>query len=109
VSESEAASGLPRRRGWLWIGPLAALAGAAFALFYDSENGLRAMFRVQDELGRSQLRIGRLMDERAELSGRADRLRADSFEIERVARESLGMVRPGEIVIRLRGGPSEGN
>ena len=107
MSESEA-TGLPRRRGWLWIGPLAALAGAAFALLYDSDNGVRAVFRIQDELDRAEVRITRLSGEREELAGRADRLRADSFEIERVARESLGMVRPGEVVVRLRGG-AEGN
>ena len=108
MGESEA-GGLPQRRGWLWIGPLAALAGAAFALSYDSDNGLRAVFRIRDELGRAEARISRLSDERSELVVRADRLRADPFGIERVARESLGMVRPGEIVVRLRGGAAEGN
>jgi len=58
VGESEA-GGLPQRRGWLWIGPLAALAGAAFALSYDSDNGLRAVFRIRDELGRAEARISR--------------------------------------------------
>jgi cell division protein FtsB len=115
VSESgEAGSGeagewaLPRR-GWLWLGPLAALTGAAFALLYDSDNGLRAVFRIRDELDRAQARIGRLYAERSDLVSRSERLRADPFEIERVARESLGMVRPGEIVVRLRAAEPEGN
>ena len=88
--ESEA-SGLPRRRVLLWIGPLAALAGAAFALLYDADNGLRAVFRVNAELAR------------------AERLRSDPFEIESVARESFGMVRPGEIVVRLRSSTPRGD
>ena len=92
----------PRHRGLLWIGPLAAIAGAAFALLYDSDNGLRTVFAVKAELRRADGRLAKLSAERAELVSRSDRLRADSFEIETVARESLGMVRPGEIVVRLR-------
>ena len=106
--ESEA-SGLPRRRALLWIGPLAALAGAAFALLYDADNGLRAVFRVNDELARAEVRLKKLSDERSELVARAERLRADPFEIESVARESFGMVRPGEVVVRLRTAPPRGD
>jgi cell division protein FtsB len=93
----------------MWIGPLAALAGAAFALLYDADNGLRAVFSVKAELRQADGRLAELSSERAELVDRADRLRADPFEIESVARESLGMVRPGEIVVRLRGGAPQGN
>lgn len=99
--ESEA-SGLPRRRVLLWIGPLAALAGAAAALLYDADNGLRAVFRVNAELASAELRLAKLSSERGALVARAERLRSDPFEIESVARESIGMVRPGEIVVRLR-------
>jgi len=102
VDRESEASGLPRRRALLWIGPLAALAGAAFALLYDADNGLRAVFRVNDELARAEVRLKKLSDERAELVTRAERLRTDPFEIESVARESFGMVRPGEVVVRLR-------
>ena len=104
MGESEAA-GLSPRRGWLWIGPLAALAGAAFALLYDADNGLRAVFKVNAELEHADERVAVLWSERTELVERAERLRTDPFEIESVARESLGMVRPGEIVVRLRGAP----
>jgi cell division protein FtsB len=108
VSESEPV-GLSPRRGWLWIGPLAALVGAAFALLYDADNGLRAVFSVKAELEHADGRVAKLWSERAELVERAERLRADPFEIESVARESLGMVRPGEIVVRLRGGAPQGD
>lgn len=108
MGESEATSQSPRR-GWLWIGPLAALAGAAFALLYDADNGLRAVFSVKTELHRADGRLALLWSERADLVERADRLRTDPFEIESVARESLGMVRPGEIVVRLRGGAPQGD
>ena len=107
--ESEA-SGLPRRRVLLWIGPLAALAGAAFALLYDADNGLRAVFRVNAELARAELRLAKLSARaRRRWCARAERLRSDPFEIESVARESFGMVRPGEIVVRLRSSTPRGD
>jgi len=79
----------------------AIVAGAACALFYDADNGLRAVFRLEAELEAADFRLDRLREERAELLLRAERLRSDPFEIETVARESLGMARPGEIVVRL--------
>jgi cell division protein FtsB len=108
VSESEA-TGLSRRRELLWIGPLAALIGAAFALFYDADNGLRALFKVKAELALTEDRLAKLWSERVELVARTERLRSDPFEIESVARESLGMVRPGELVVRLRGDAPQGD
>jgi cell division protein FtsB len=93
-------------RALLWIGPLAALLGAAGALFYDAENGLRAVFHLEDELGAADVRLDRLREERAGLLLRSERLRSDPFEIETVARESLGMARPGEIVVRLPRSPA---
>ena len=107
MGESEAAVASPKR--WLWVGPLAALAGAAFALLYDADNGLRAMLAVKTEIRHVDQRIAVLWSERRELVARAERLRTDAFEIESVARESLGMVRPGEIVVRLRPGAQPGD
>lgn len=92
-------------RAVLWIGPLAALLGAGWALFHDADNGVRAVLHLEDELGAADLRLDRLRGERAELLLRAERLRSDPFEIETVARESLGMARPGEIVVRLPRSP----
>src|SRR5262245_47959143 len=104
VSEAEDTAA-PRRRGLLWVGPLAAIVGAAIALLYDADNGLRTVWSVKTELRRADVRLAKLWSERNDLVARADRLRGDSFEIESVARESLGMVRPGEIVVRLRTAP----
>ena len=93
-------------RAVLWIGPLAALLGAAGALFHDADNGLRAVFHLQGELDAADLRLDRLREERAELLLRSERLRSDPLEIESVARESLGMARRGEIVVRLPRSPA---
>lgn len=101
--------GVERRaslRALFWIGPLAALLGAAGALFHDANSGLRAVMQLQTELDEADLRLDRLHEERADLQLRAERLRADPVEIETVARESLGMVRPGEIVVRLPRSPA---
>jgi cell division protein FtsB len=96
-------------RAVFWLGPLAALLGAAIALFHDGENGVRAIFQLQRELDVADLRLDRLREERAALLLRAERLRSDPLEIESAARESLGMVRPGEIVVRLPAEPPRGD
>lgn len=93
-------------RALFWVGPLAALLGAAGALFYDADNGLRAVFHLQGELQAADVRLDRLREERADLLLRAERLRSDPFEIETVARESLGMARAGEIIVRLPRAPA---
>ncbi len=93
-------------RAVLWVGPLAALLGAAIALFYDADNGLRAVFHLQGNLEAADVRLDRLREERAELLLRAERLRSDPIEIETVARESLGMARPGEVIVRLPRSPA---
>jgi cell division protein FtsB len=106
-SEPQASEGPVR--AVFWLGPIAALLGAAVALFHDGENGLRAIFHLEDELAAADQRLDRLREERAGLLLRAERLRSDPLEIESAARESLGMVRPGEIVVRLPAEPSRGD
>ena len=96
-------------RAVLWLGPIAALLGAAVALFHDGENGVRAIFHLDGELAAADVRLDRLREERAELLLRAERLRSDPLEIEAAARQSLGMVRPGEIVVRLPAESSRGD
>jgi cell division protein FtsB len=48
-----------------------------------------------------ETRIGETQGEIAKLRGRIDRLRSDPGTLERLAREDLGMVRPGDVVIEL--------
>jgi len=98
-----------RARAVLWLGPLAALLGAAVALFHDGDNGVRTIFHLETQLDAADVRLDRLREERAALLLRAERLRSDPLEIEAAARESLGMVRPGEIVVRLPEEPARGD
>ena len=46
-------------RAVFWIGPLAALIGAAVALFYDADSGLRAVFHLHGELDEIVVRLPR--------------------------------------------------
>ena len=93
-------------RAVFWIGPLAALLGAAGrAVPRRGQRSARRLPPASDELDAADVRLDRLREERAELLLRAERLRSDPFEIETVARESLGMARPGEIVVRLPRSP----
>jgi cell division protein FtsB len=48
-----------------------------------------------------ETRIQETQGEIARLRGRIDRLRSDPGTLERLAREDLGMVRPGDVVIEL--------
>jgi len=48
-----------------------------------------------------ETRIGETQGEITRLRGRIERLRSDPGTLERLAREDLGMVRPGDVVIEL--------
>ena len=89
------------RRSWVGLaaGPLLALAACAAILLLDLETGLLPMARLADEVERTRLRVEQLEGERARLRARVRRLRRDPAAVEAVAREQLGMVRPGEIVV----------
>ncbi len=92
----------PVRRSWaaLLAGPLLALAACAAILLRDLETGLVPLARLAEEVERTHDRIEQLDRERARLRTRVRRLRGDPDAIEDVAREQLGMLRPGEIVVR---------
>jgi len=81
-------------------GPLLALAACVAILLLDFETGLLPMARLAEEVERARDRVEQLEGEIAGLSQRVQRLRRDPGAVEAVARERLGMVRPGEIVIR---------
>jgi cell division protein FtsB len=48
-----------------------------------------------------ETRVQQTRDEIARLRGRIERLRKDPGTLERLAREDLGMVKPGDVVIEL--------
>lgn len=69
--------------------------------------GLIAHLRLSEEADRIDRRIARVQDEIAGLAGRVEALNRDPHTIERLARERLGMVRPGETVFLFPGPPPE--
>ncbi|MBI5135945.1 MAG: septum formation initiator family protein [Nitrospirae bacterium] len=71
-----------------------------YLLFYlvFGRLGLIAHWRLEKEAARIETEIGLAQGEIRDLSGTARALGRDPHTIERIARERLGMVRPGETV-----------
>ena len=77
---------------------------ALFALLVHDvfgAHGFIAMRRTQMEIEQIQQQIVRLNDENKSLSGQVNSLKTDPKAIERIAREEMGLARPGEIIYRL--------
>lgn len=100
-----------RDRSWrLWGIRLAAalmLAGAIAYLPYHLIGGSSGaqLERVERELGRVRSEIGASRLDNAELRRDIEALRSDPGAIEDIARRDLGLVRPGEIILRFEQGP----
>ncbi len=89
---------LTRRAAWL--APATALVTAAALLVLDGDTGLRALLELSRRVERAEAGLAAARAERALRVREVRALRSDPFELEGVAREQLGMVRPGEIVVR---------
>lgn len=95
----------PRRRFRRWVILLLALAAAALLLHAYGTSTLTA-YRLRREAARLEGQIRILRRENAQLREEIRRLHTPAY-IERLAREQLGLVRPGEIpVILIRPTPS---
>ena len=75
--------------------------GACLLLFglFGDDHGLRAMLQARRDARDLASEVAALRAENAGLRRRAEALRRDPAAIEAVARETLGMVRPGEMLI----------
>ncbi len=91
----------PRRI--LWWGGLGLF--CAYLLFFlvFGRMGLVAHLRLKDEAGRIEGEITKVEGEIDVLARRVDALNRDPHTIERLARERLGMVHPGETVFLFDG------
>jgi cell division protein FtsB len=94
--------------GWkgLIAGPVLALLAAGAVLWLDGERGFGELLELQGRVASAEARVRELEREKIELRMRARGLRADPLEVETVARESLGMLRPGERVVRFATSPA---
>jgi cell division protein FtsB len=85
------------RPGWIVIGALLIL--AVMAVFGD--NGVLALRRLRGEVDTLVREVRTLEAENEGLSRQISELQEDPAVIERIAREELGLVRPGEKVLRF--------
>ncbi len=83
-----------RKQRWGWV--LAVLLLGALALTVSGILPFREMVSQQRQIDRAQEQLSALEDENATLTEDIEMLGTDS-EIERIAREQYGLVRPGEI------------
>jgi cell division protein FtsB len=70
------------------------------AVFGD--RGLAELFRARLDSRHASDTLARLKKENAGLREQARRLRQEPATIEMVAREDLGLIRPGEILVRVK-------
>jgi cell division protein FtsB len=64
-------------------------------------HGFLAMRRTQQEMDRLRSDVQRLNRENNEMTGEAKLLKTDPQAIERIAREEMGLARPGELIFKL--------
>jgi len=80
------------------------LALALFALFVHDifgPHGFIAMRRTQKEIEEIREQIGTIDTENESLTGQVNSLKTDPKAIERIAREEMGLARPGELIYKL--------
>jgi cell division protein FtsB len=68
---------------------------------FTGDRGLPALIQSRREAARLGAEIATLRATNAALSRRIDALRGDPATIEAVARETIGLARPGEIVVKV--------
>lgn len=66
------------------------------------DRGLAQTIRARQEYNRDTEALNRLRDENAFLREEVHRLQGDPATIEAVARQELGLIRPGEILVVLK-------
>jgi cell division protein FtsB len=64
-------------------------------------HGLLAMHRSKDKIVQVQVQNRKLNQENQELSQEIQRLRTDPSSIEKIARDRMGLARPGELIFRM--------
>lgn len=88
---------LRRNMSWFLAG------GLALLLLQDifGTHGMLAMRRSQKEAAAIQAEITHLNEENRRLQDRVKALKTDPAEIERIAREEMGLARPGEVIFKI--------
>jgi cell division protein FtsL len=77
---------------------------ALFALLVHDifgTHGFIAMRRTQMEIEQIREQIGKVNEENKSLAEQVNSLKTDPKSIERIAREEMGLARPGEMIFKL--------
>jgi cell division protein FtsB len=64
-------------------------------------HGYLAMRRTQSEIKKVQAGLDQLNKENLELEQEVKELKTDPHKIEKIARDELGLARPGEVIIKI--------
>ena len=88
------------RRVWLWGLPLLMVSACALALWADREMGAGSLMALSRDVGQARERVAEAQAEKESIVREIRLLRDDVYTIESYARRELGMVRPGERVLR---------
>jgi cell division protein FtsB len=72
-------------------------------------HGLLAMRRTQTQMKELRGEINRLNQENSNLNKQVQALRTDPKAVERIAREEMGLARPGEMIFKLPDEPQKSN
>ena len=81
---------------------------ALFALFLHDvfgTHGFLAMRRTQKEINDVRQQIGEMNNQNKSLADQVNALKTDPKSIERIAREEMGLARPGEMIFKLPDSP----
>ena len=107
ASPNSPASPTPRvpPAGSFWRRHARTILGAALLLLgiHDilGPHGFLAMRRTQKEMDQLRSDVQRLNKENSEMNDEAKSLKTDPKAIERIAREEMGLARPGEMIFKL--------
>lgn len=83
-----------------WLAPLVALIVAIGVLLFDTDGGAFALLDLRRRVAAAERHLESVELRRASLLDRIARLRGDDLAVEAAAREQLGMLRDGELVLR---------
>lgn len=90
---------MDNRRKWLWASVTIAFVLAAWSA--SAEGGFRRYLSLSQQVENLRAKNRQTADENTKLRKEVEALRGDTRAIERAAREELGFIRPGEVVIHL--------
>lgn len=98
ISFEERVAALLRKYG---RGLLALLVAVMIVHDIFGPHGFLAMRHTQDEIKKVQANLDKLDKENRELEQEVKDLKTDPRLIEKIARDDLGLARPGEVIIRI--------